>query len=695
MKVQKKFLVVFVGFAALLIGCGVALSGYNRSLRHDLRAELTHSAAYILHQATDVHHAPYYRYMTELRLLGPSSLFSEGERLRLDEREAAIAAECFDFDGMAVFDSHFELQSIFPLNNNEFSHFVPFAEREAQSLLADSNTHQFFSWYEGRLFELCLSAIHSDEGRIVAYVAVAREWTDSRLESMGLIDGGCVGFDLHPVATGSTRPLEPYASYRVLMDGANRPIAYICASYHSVLPDLDKVLRWEAMLPVVFAALFVAVMFICLVCWVIRPLRNLERALSVGEACLLDGVVRGGGEFGRIGTMVRMFFSQQKDLQAASDDVLRANRANSAFFASMSHEIRTPMSSLIGMLDMLLSGELSEDQSKIVQIMDRSCDALLRIINDILDFSRIEAGKLKLNSEEFNLYQLADDMELIAVQLRGDKPIDIELFVDPELPRWLIGDEGRIRQVMLNLISNAVKYTETGSIHVSILVKDSTSDLCNILLMVVDTGVGIQPSCLHSIFEIYEQGSASDGMSGSSGIGLAICRRLVDLMGGKIGIESSYGKGSTFTVDLKLPIAVVGELAPVVPDHIVDSFGYNVLVVDDQELNAEVLGRLLRLLGCTAEIATNGEAALALLNEHTYDMVFMDCHMPVMDGFECARRIRESEKWGPVHLPIYAVTADAMPQARERCMSVGMDDCLLKPVLLSGLRAFLTSCRES
>lgn len=695
MRVQTKFVLIFAGYAVLLVICGFGLFDYNRGVQQVVAGEAARSARHIVAQVVDGHQAPYYCYLKQLRLQGHLDRLIAGET-EGSVHQIASALECFDIDGFCVFNSSFERQyrqvregAFLPDPFPVFASFGP-------QMFTEQDERHFFTWYEEQLLEIFVAAVRISSEAPDGYIAIARAWNAERLLQMDLTGTRNIEFRLFAAEPLLESVPQAFVVQQELKDWSGRTVAYLHAEYNTPLSALHELLEREAVLQVLLPGTFAFLLMFCLLFWVIWPLRRLEGALARGDAGPLKNMRIHGrsNEFGKIAALIGDFFTQRMELEQARDTAQNASLAKNRFLATLSHEIRTPMNSMVGMIDLLKQGELSGDQGKLIGILDRSCEGLLCIINDMLDFSRIEAGKLRLNPEEFNMYQLAEDLELAAVQLRGEKQIGIDLFIDPELPRWLIGDEGRIRQVLLNLISNAVKFTDHGHVQISIFVRQREAAVCHLLFLVADTGIGIHPDKHAHIFQTYAQATTSESLIAGSGLGLAICRKLVDLMGGTIGLESQLGEGALFSVELDLPVAEMSRMR--VPDasgHSLKNSGpldLAVLVVEDQSLNAQVLSRMLQQLGCRTAIAENGIVALEKMGQSAYDVILMDCHMPLMDGYECTRAIRQQEQGTAAHMTIIAVTADAMPGTRERCLACGMDDYMSKPILLAGLRKTLS-----
>jgi signal transduction histidine kinase/ActR/RegA family two-component response regulator len=378
---------------------------------------------------------------------------------------------------------------------------------------------------------------------------------------------------------------------------------------------------------------------------------------------------------------VRLMRGSAKALEKAEAEALEASRAKSAFLAMMSHELRTPMNGVLGMAHALRATKLDKRQAEYLEMIEQSGHGLMTILNDILDLSKIEAGKLELEVAPFDIRKLATQIRLVWSETARLKGLDLTLEVDPAVPAWLSGDAARVRQILMNLVSNALKFTEAGHVVVRV-----GPDEDGVLLTVADTGLGMSDEQIDRIFTPFAQGDRSTARRfGGTGLGLAICRQLAHMMGGEVGVESMLGQGSTFTARLALPATqALGDL--VGPIASLDLAGVRVLVVDDNAINQVVARAILEAVGVCVATEADGHAALARLRVEDFDVVLMDVHMPVMDGVEAVRRIRAGEG-GRVDMPVVALTADAMIGDAERLLAQGFDDAHPKPIQPAGLLA--------
>jgi len=381
-------------------------------------------------------------------------------------------------------------------------------------------------------------------------------------------------------------------------------------------------------------------------------------------------------------------------LRQSIDDAIRnasekeeaeaANRAKSSFLANMSHEIRTPINGVIGLADLLAKTSLNEQQTEYLTYLRSSAKSLLSVINDVLDISKVEAGKFTMSVYPFHPHEILDDIYCSLKFAAEEKSLNFRQEISPTLPETLLGDGGRFRQILFNLIGNALKFTSKGFVVIRCR-ETIDGDRCCLHCEIEDTGIGIAKEFLPTLFDPFAQADSSVTRKfGGTGLGLAIVKYFIDHIGGTISVDSELKKGTVFRFDLLFEIfeeTADSAVFDVTGTPIKRIRPLSILLVDDVKINIMVASELLRAMGHTVTVAENGIVALEKLRETDFDIVLMDCQMPLMDGYECVRTLRKPESGvrNPA-IPVIAMTAHAMSGDREKCLESGMSDYIPKPI---------------
>ncbi|MDQ2775323.1 MAG: ATP-binding protein [Acidobacteriota bacterium] len=407
----------------------------------------------------------------------------------------------------------------------------------------------------------------------------------------------------------------------------------------------------------------------------------LERAVLITDAHGASRVEGTAIDISERKETERKLQSEIADRKRAEETARAANEAKSVFLATMSHEIRTPMNGIIGMTELVLDSKLTTGQREDLQVVRSSAEALLLVINDVLDFSKIEAGKLEFESIPFALEGTIGDLAKLMRFRAQEKGLTLNYSVGPDLPRAVTGDPGRIRQVLLNLVGNAIKFTESGEVTIGASLESKSGEDLRVHFTVSDTGIGISPDKRGVIFEPFTQAENSTTRRfGGTGLGLTISSRLVKLMGGNIWVEDGPGgKGTTFHFTTLLGAARHIPAAQDVAKRVSEG-PLKILLAEDNPVNQLVAIRVLERQGHTVSLTRNGREAVDALSIEVFDVVLMDLEMPVMDGIQATQSIRESERVSGKHIPIIAMTANALKSDEIRCYAAGMDAYVSKPV---------------
>jgi len=477
-------------------------------------------------------------------------------------------------------------------------------------------------------------------------------------------------------------------------------------------PESTMIAGQRASLTAIIFLVLVSLLLLAITQWsmkrlIVGPLDALTRhveSLQDGKDFSTNVTVTRKDEIGVLASefnalMGRLEMSRDA-LVAARDEAMQAAQAKSQFLANMSHEIRTPMNGVIGMTELLLrSDQLQGEDRHHAETVQSSAHSLVTIINDVLDFSKIEAGKFTLDPKPFHPRKCLNEITRLLAHSANEKGLELRTEVAPEVPECVVTDSARLRQVMVNLVGNAIKFTETGTVEISITSEVTEPDRARVRFSVSDSGIGVPEKDRELIFDSFSQSDDSNSRHfGGTGLGLAISSRIVRLMGGVIELDSTVGKGSTFSFAIDLETADAREVAQsdAPPKERQESIGAHVLLIEDNPVNQKVALGMLKSLECHCDVATDGIEGVEAVKMENYDLVLMDCQMPLLDGFEATRLIREWEEDQDAEPnTIIAVTANALEDDRQRCVDAGMDDYLSKPFTVDQLRQMLAKHLDS
>lgn len=615
-----------------------------------------------------------------------------------------VGVNLYGIDFIWVFNSDFKL--VYSVSKKNKTRLVPELKSEViKKTFAKERLTNFFIKTNSRIYKISGASIHPtrDEARITppaGYMLIGFQYDSIMLERLKSGNGDIKS--IHILLPGETAPPETEGFVRVFIpmcDHNGIPAAFLAADFKSDVIELAQSFNNRRI--IISSAILIILMIVLTIFyrWIISPTNHLYRIMKYNLEISPDVMKSAPAEFRFLGDLIKRRMEAEEELKKANaqkeierEKAEKARGATAEFLANMSHEIRTPITCLVGFSEMLGETGLSDEQKMFADGIANSSQTILKLINGVLDLSKIEAGKFTLAETVFNPCALVNSISLM---LKGmnNLPAPAVSFLnrlDPQL--YVTGDGTRIRQVLLNLTSNAIKYTPSGEVTIIASAEFTDSSMVKLTFTVSDTGLGLSEEQLYNLFNRFEQVHQGEYLAKGTGLGLVITKSIIDRMNGELKVESTQGKGSTFTVVLTLPEAE----APLNTDGNIqrNSFNLYILIVDDNKINYIILSRILEKLGCSSDHADNGASALEMLALNQYDAVMMDCQIPEMDGFEITARIRQSEL--PYRsIPVIAVTADVMDDARKRCFDAGMNGYVIKPYNINEIAAALSTAKKN
>jgi signal transduction histidine kinase/ActR/RegA family two-component response regulator len=507
-----------------------------------------------------------------------------------------------------------------------------------------------------------------------------------------------------------------------LFNEKNQSVGYLKISVEMpMFAAFSEFLKKYNVFFIAFTLAILALLMLAITSYINMPLNGIFNAMKTGQEKYLENMEKRTDEFGQLSRLIALSFNQKKrlteeveerkkhedelqklvkELELTSDEKEKAKRADQAkteFISNISHELRTPMNAVVSISSMLSIEKLDDKQSNLVKVLNFSARQLTTLVSDILDFSKIEDGTLELDEEPFNLFALCNEIVQMHAFKANDNGLKVYFDEDPQLKKFVIGDPHRMNQVLVNLFSNAVKFTEKGEIRFSYKIIEQTENTVSIKFTVQDTGIGIAQKDLDRIFERFNQANSEIHKKyGGSGLGLTLSKKLVELMGGKLEVVSEVNKGSVFFFTLQLPLSKPIEIEKEnkLKEATGTLEGLKVLVAEDHEINSFVLKQFFKQWHVEAVFAENGKIALDELVKSDFDVVLMDLQMPVMDGVEAVKRIRNHPDPKYKKIAIIALTANAAKETRDYVLRNGFDLFISKPFDPANLHQILYNVKK-
>ncbi len=689
MNLLTRISLLFLIITLLLISV-VSVLQYREYLQEGLiKEELIKKNTILLESHIRLKSKPISSYLTDISLWDDMVRFTKTHDRNFAYNNFDVSCSVFGINQIWVFNSSYKKIYSFKNSSKQF-YYLDESSVNFEDLMRKIESLGFIHCYAVKgssVFEIFGSSIHKTDDRHrntppAGFIITSIEYDHKYIASIISENPSITSLTVTPsiLSPIDTIPDEVHIHIPLNEIHANQ-IATISANFESSFLKEAASLQFTGRLLLLFTVLSLAVIFLIFRRWIILPLKKIYSTLRKREYVTDETLLNSSADFLQIAKMINKIKKAdeaiQKALNKAEENRIiaeKATKVKSEFLANMSHEIRTPMTGVIGFSGMLLDTTLSEDQIYLAEGVQKSAETILGIINDILDFSKMEAGKFTLNQSPFDINIFLESTIWMLNSIASEK--GLKLILENRLPENCIvsGDEKRIRQILVNIIGNSIKFTPKGEVKLIAEAAVGKNGVSDFIFTITDTGIGMTEEQLTRIYEKYHQINAPGSLTEGTGLGLAITRTLLEMMNGSIEVTSKTGGGTTFIVTI--PLSTDQNFVLQISESKTPVFNLRILIAEDNIINMKVIESLLHKLGCTTIQAENGKAAIDKLRSDSFDLVLMDCLMPVMDGFEASMIIRsEINK----EIPIIAISADIMEETRKKCSDSGMNDFLMKP----------------